>query len=773
MEMDTYAIQEMARLCTHNEMPSCVTHCPLHVDLRTLIGSIQKGQYAEAAKLYRRQVLFPEILSRICDQPCQKHCLRGNWDEPIAIRSLEKASMDFGKVKKERSYPIQPKNKRIAVIGGGLSGLACAIDLVRKGYQVDLYEQNNRLGGSLWEYDPQSLPLDIIEKEMTIPLQAGVNIYLNTKIMDRGELYQDAIFYSAIELSGDFDQDYEPVSLASGMPGVFGRGKEDKASMNSPVYAIAVGLRAARSIERYFQNASLTAGREKEGCYPAQTHVTLPVVKSKQLREKMSDPAAGYNQQEAADEAARCWLCSCTECWDVCPYIRRYKAFPDDLVKTYGKNMYAYPAMGKSSATSLINACSLCGLCKEVCPGGLDMTAASINARRIMVERGIMPMAVHDFSLRDMLFSNGSEYFLAKHQPGMNSSRYLFFPGCQLGASDPDYVLKTYDYLIEKLDGGVGLLLGCCGVPALWSGRNALFQQQIDQITQTWQKLGQPEVILTCPTCQNIFREFFPGIIAQSLWQIIQESLSMNELSDNFRIEESGKELMVHDPCASRYDREMQDTARFILRQSGIIPGELPLNREKTQCCGYGGLIATVNPELASEISLERIQYSDKDYVTYCVNCRDDFARHGKPTWHLLDVLFFAKDPERAKRKAPSYSQRRENRWRLREKLLNMLWGEAMQEKQAIEDIKLIICSELAEQLDRDLILVDEVKEVLRAAQNTGKNVLIIENGNYLTHKKMGLITYWVEYQVESDYYRVLNAYSHRMQIVEDVKDDG
>jgi Fe-S oxidoreductase len=634
--MDAYAIQEMGTRCIHHEPAACIPTCPLHGEVRTMLQCLRQSQFDEALQVYRKQVSFPEILSRICDHPCEKQCLRKNADEGLAIRSLEKACVDYGRIKTARSFPVPPKKKRVAVIGGGLSGLACAYELIRKGFEVNLYEQGNRLGGRLWEYDRAMLPEEVIGRETSLPVLAGVKIFLNTRIDHWDELDADVVFLSSVEMAAGYFQGFDPVSLSCEQGGIFGRNAPNSRSLDSPVWAVAEGLRAARSIERYFQKVSLTSGREKEGSYETQGHTTIPAWSGIQKRVKMSDAVWGYTQAEAISEAARCWLCACTECRNVCVYIRHYKEFPDSLVRAIGKNMYAYPSIGKSSATSLINACSLCGLCGEVCPEDLDMTEASLNARRIMVERGIMPLAVHDFSLRDMLFSNSEAFFLVRHQPGKDASRYVFFPGCQLGASDPDYVIQAYRFLTENYSGGVGLVLGCCGVPAEWAGRKELFQQQTDQFLNAWKDLGQPQVILACPTCLKMFRQYLPQVACRLIWGLVEE----NEWGAGLAERGKGKTLAVHDPCASRYDRETQDCIRRILEKLGYILEEIPLNRERTQCCGLGGLVATVNPELAAQITAERIQASSRDYVTYCANCRDDFARYGKPTWHLLDLLF-------------------------------------------------------------------------------------------------------------------------------------
>ena len=95
---------------------------------------------------------------------------------------------------------------------------------------------------------------------------------------------------------------------------------------------------------------------------------------------------------------------------------------------------------------------------------------------------------------------------------------------------------------------------------------------------------------------------------------------------------------------------------------------ELRLSREKTECCGFGGLMQDANPALAREVVARRAKESALDYVTYCAVCRDNLASAGKRTLHLLDLIFpdpAEKDP--ASRKRPGWSQRQENRARLKD----------------------------------------------------------------------------------------------------------
>lgn len=122
-----------------------------------------------------------------------------------------------------------------------------------------------------------------------------------------------------------------------------------------------------------------------------------------------------YSKEEAIAEAARCIQCHCDECIKACPYLRHYNKFPRLLTREIYNNVSII--MGDHVMNKPINACSLCGQCKVVCPNGYDMAEVCHLARQNMVETGKRPLAPHEFALMDMMFSN-NEAFLAQFTGG-------------------------------------------------------------------------------------------------------------------------------------------------------------------------------------------------------------------------------------------------------------------------------------------------------------------------------------------------------------------
>ncbi len=254
-------------------------------------------------------------------------------------------------------------------------------------------------------------------------------------------------------------------------------------------------------------------GPMKRGC--------LPIFKARNRcrGSLLGDRTRGYSSDEARAEAGRCFQCECMECVKICEYLAHYKGYPKKYIRQIYNNLSI--VMGQRHGNTFINSCSLCGLCKEVCPESLHMGEVCKAARAVMVNQGKMPPSAHEFALEDMTFSNSDKAALARHQPGTASSASLFFPGCQLAGSSPDHVVKTYEYLTHRLEGGVGLMLGCCGAPADWGGEVDAFSQVLNQFRNQWLNMGSPQLILACSSCYAVFKAHLPEARVVSLWEVM------------------------------------------------------------------------------------------------------------------------------------------------------------------------------------------------------------------------------------------------------------
>ncbi len=140
----------------------------------------------DAYRLIRQENPFPAVCGRICTHPCESKCRRGQRDEALAICDLKRFVADYAMSHEEKcttDIVFPKKGKKVAIIGAGPSGLTCAYYLVRIGYDVDVYESQSFAGGVLAYGIPEyRLPNDVLEHEIQLIRQEGVNIKLNCEV---------------------------------------------------------------------------------------------------------------------------------------------------------------------------------------------------------------------------------------------------------------------------------------------------------------------------------------------------------------------------------------------------------------------------------------------------------------------------------------------------------------------------------------------------------------------------------------------------------------
>lgn len=772
--MQQEVIRKYENKCIQDYPAGCVTMCPVHVDAKKMINYIQNEDFDNAVKVFQKKVPFPRIISRICDNPCQQHCKRQEIGGSILISELEKACVNYGKLNKKTKKPFKKNGKKAAIIGSGLSGLTVALFLYEKGYEVHVYEKKDCLGGSVNSFDEERLPRELIEKDLSIFDATDINIHLSIEVgkdVAFLEIYDeyDAVYLGTGDKGNSFDIDkddnnkiiIDSNTFQTSMPGVFTGGSIiRKGNKYSPIMSISNGKRAAISMDRYAKKVSLAEGRKDEGQYYTKLYTNISNMNSIETVFP-KDKIAGFKKDEAIQEAARCIQCDCLECVKVCKFLEEYKSYPKKYVREIANAVNIIHGVRKSK--KLANSCTYCGLCEEVCPNSLDMGGFCNIAKTEMVKNGDMPPAIHDFPIQDMIFSNSDRFDLYRHQPGTNTSKYAFFPGCQLSALKPDYIIKSYGDLTKQLSGGVGLFLRCCGAPAQWAGRKPLFEETLKEFYNIWEKAGKPIIVYACSTCHQILSENFEDIQLVSIWQVFDKY----GLPERDKPDFNNKTIALHDPCTSRHVSILQDSVRNVLGKLGYQIDELKYSKDLTKCCGFGGLVSFANKSLAKEMIYDRIRESDRDYVAYCAICQDHFLSEGKSTWHLLDFIYGDKNTIKNQKRL-SFSQRHENRIKLKNKVMKEVFNEMYDENiEEHEKIELIISDEVQNKMEERLILASDIQKVIYNAESTGNKILNPKTNRFTSYYKPGIITYWVEYGIDDQKYIVYNAYSHRLEIKE------
>ncbi|MGN1016991.1 MAG: pyridine nucleotide-disulfide oxidoreductase/dicluster-binding protein [Faecousia sp.] len=731
-------LEAIEHLCVHEQPPYCSAACPLKLDTKAMVAAIASGDFDRALALYEKITPFPHILCAACEAPCESKCKLNQVGEGISIRALEAAALRFGTPSKRKGL-LRKKNKKAAVFGGDLFTLFLAGELSRKMYPVTVFCQEDGYDAFVRACAP-GLSEDILA--VSAKALSG---------MDIAFVWNTDPAAAFAEKAGEFDLRCASFAAAQAL---FPELTVDEAVMVCREHRLITGKtegvlgaafgakKAALSADRLAQNLDPANTRGEEGSVETRLYTSLEGVSP-------STRIACTDREGAMAEAGRCIQCRCEECIKGCAYLRHYKKFPRILTREIYNNVSII--MGDHMMNKPINACSLCGQCSVLCPNGYDMAKVCHIARENMVTTGKMPLAPHEFALMDMLFSN-DEAFLCRPQPGYAQCKYVFFPGCQATAIAPATVRAAYLDLCHRLDGGVALMLGCCGAICDWAGRYEMYDDVGKFLEENFEKLGNPTVIAGCPTCKKQLSSH-ESLEIHGIWQILED------IGLPGKAKRLDKPVAVHDACGARGDAETQASIRRIAESLGCQVTETPYEGDKAPCCGYGGLTQYTNREVAKEMTDVCLQRSELPYLSYCMACRDRFAREGRESLHLLELVYGTSADH-----CPDISAKRYNRLSLKNQLLEEIWNEEV--TQVDLGFSVEYTPEAEAMMDDRMILKTDVIRVLQNLRETGEAVREEESGLCLTRARLGNVTFWVKYEELDGGYRVHRAYSHRMNIV-------
>ncbi len=186
-----------------HKVVDCQYACPAHTPVPEYIRLIGQRRYSDAYMVNWESNVFPGVLGRTCDRPCEPACRRGRVDEePVAICRLKRVAADHKDDNNVNSrmpvIPTEKNGKKIALIGAGPASLTVARDLMPLGYEVDLYDENAKAGGFMRSQIPSfRLPETVLDQEVDYVLDMGVTRHFNTRVESmKGILEQgyDAIF---------------------------------------------------------------------------------------------------------------------------------------------------------------------------------------------------------------------------------------------------------------------------------------------------------------------------------------------------------------------------------------------------------------------------------------------------------------------------------------------------------------------------------------------------------------------------------------------------
>lgn len=304
--------------------------------------------------------------------------------------------------------------------------------------------------------------------------------------------------------------------------------------------------------------------------------------------------------------------------------------------------------------------CTLCGNCQEVCPVGIHLKDLWLSLRQDMVHSGHYPKKI------DMIRENLEEEHNVFAEDNEERAEWVddmrdppddgyirekadivYFTGCT--AAYFPVAQKIPMALVEILDrSNVDFtLLGeeewCCGFPMLGAGLKDMFDAFKTHNLEALREKGAKEVLFACPSCYQMWREYYPeefkiSHATQFLTQLIREN--------RVPLKELDLTVTYHDPCdLGRGAREFEAPREVIRSIPGLRFVELPQNRENCQCCGGGGNLEMVDAKLSAQIAnrkIEEILNTGADAVVtscqQCVRTMMTYVRRNKISLEVLDI---------------------------------------------------------------------------------------------------------------------------------------
>lgn len=360
----------------------------------------------------------------------------------------------------------------------------------------------------------------------------------------------------------------------------------------------------------------------------------------------------------------------CGICLQECLYLEKVGKSPIELANGFKEGTL-------SNKPKIAYSCFLCDLCASLCPQELNIGAMCMEVRETMVEDRTGPLKSHGFMKKDQEFVNSESFLLTQFNPQYSHAATIpescaYFPGCALSGYSPQLVIDSYEYLKSVLRCSA-IILHCCGAPSLFIGRRAEFEMTMAHIVEQVKKVGAGKLVMACPDCYHTTKRFMKNYDSSLEVTTIYHIMASRGLPALLP-EVENSVITVHDSCKARNDAELQNAVRDVIRKLGHTIDEMSCSREKTRCCGNGGMVPYVDQQLYKGQAETILAATTNNISTYCAGCRETLAAVGGSVAHVLDLVFNPNWRNAVSEKANTGKKKRENQALLK-KLLEEKMG--------------------------------------------------------------------------------------------------
>ena len=319
----------------------------------------------------------------------------------------------------------------------------------------------------------------------------------------------------------------------------------------------------------------------------------------------------------------------CKLCMKGCLMLDQFTTSPKDLLFEFKEN---------KPSSDISFSCATCDYCYTACPKDISFKEVFKVSK---IDHAKDNKVLNSYGYKSILFhqkSSFSKFFTAKTKflEGKYKN-FAFMPGCALSSYSPNLVKKVYNHLNSVLP-GINMLQQCCGQPTRIVGDMDRFHSFYSKLEADIDYMSVDTVVTACENCYMSLKEFSPNIKTVSLYDVLAE---YGIPKDKIEAYKDMTKVALHDPCPTRYEKSLHKSTRKLLTNIGLEFKEFKHNKEKTQCCGSGGMLELTNSKLALKQMNSRANQTDcETIVSYCQSCCESMSRGGKNGVHLLDLIF-------------------------------------------------------------------------------------------------------------------------------------
>ena len=324
--------------------------------------------------------------------------------------------------------------------------------------------------------------------------------------------------------------------------------------------------------------------------------------------------------QRKSEKCIECGLCR-----KECKFLQQYGT-PKQIADSFDPS--------SSKDLKMPFECSLCGLCRAVCPVKINPAAMFLEMRREAIAQGVQLFP--DYSIILNYEKRGTSKRYSYYALPENCDT-VFFPGCTLAGTRHDKVKGIYEHLRKTIP-QLGIVLDCCTKPSHDLGRESHFHSMFHEMENFLQRHGVKKILVACPSCYRVFKDYSEDLRVKTVYEHFAET----SLPPSSNIPAT---ITIHDPCSTRDEQQIHAAIRQLAESKLLTIDEMKYVGTKTLCCGEGGTVGCVDPDYSANWGIRRKEAAGKSrIITYCAGCANILG-FVHPTSHIIDLFF---DPQAA-----------------------------------------------------------------------------------------------------------------------------